>query len=229
MQLTSQVLITEQIANTITALEALRTDETIIEMITPSMKKLLHPDEEIPAPFYVQRIVSETETFRVSDAKVVLDKAYLASEEKTVIILAAVAFPPLIQNKLLKVIEEPPENKIFILLTESRSTILPTIKSRLPITVLSEAKTEETLELDLKQLTLQSVYDFTQKHKRTDSKTMTVLVERIAKEAMLSQRYDLDSKTLTLFSNAYKALDMGSPAQFVLNTLLLKLLARKKR
>ena len=41
--------------------------------------------------------------------------------------------------------------------------------------------------------------------------------------------YDLDEKTLTLFSNAYKALDVGSPAQFVLNTVLLKLLARKKR
>jgi len=32
-----------------------------------------------------------------------------------------------------------------------------------------------------------------------------------------------------LFSNAFIALDVGSPPQFVLNTLLLKLLARKKR
>jgi len=229
MQLTSQVLITEQIEKTITALEALRKDEMIIEFIPPTMKKVLHPDEEKPAPVNVQRIVSETESFRVSDAKVVLEKAYLASEEKTVIILAAVAFPPLIQNKLLKVIEEPPENKIFILLTESKSTILDTIKSRLPVSVLSESREEVPLDLDLKQLNLASVYEFTQKHKRTDSKSMIGLVERISKEAMVSQSYDLDTKTLTLFSNAYKALDMGSPALFVLNTLLLKLLARKKR
>ncbi|HHD79267.1 MAG TPA: DNA polymerase III subunit delta', partial [Epsilonproteobacteria bacterium] len=41
--------------------------------------------------------------------------------------------------------------------------------------------------------------------------------------------YNIDEKTLTLFSNSYVALDMGSPPQFVLNALLLKLLARKKR
>jgi DNA polymerase-3 subunit delta' len=58
---------------------------------------------------------------------------------------------------------------------------------------------------------------------------MKLLVERISKEAIKSGSYDLDEKTLALFSNAFIALDVGSPSQFVLNTLLLKLLARKKR
>jgi DNA polymerase-3 subunit delta' len=58
---------------------------------------------------------------------------------------------------------------------------------------------------------------------------MKHLIERISKEAISSQKYDLDEKTLVLFSNAFIALDVGSPPQFVLNTLLLKLLARKKR
>ncbi len=229
MTLTSQVIISAQIEKTLLELEGLRRSESVIVFISPSMKKILDPEEETPNPPGVQRIVSERESFRVDDAKIVLEKAYLASEEQTIIILAAESFTPIIQNKLLKVIEEPPKNKVFILLTQSKSTILPTIKSRLPITVLSEAKTLDELGLDLKQLSLQSVYDFSQKHKRTDSKTMTVIVERLSKEAMLSDSYNLDAKTLTLFSNAFKALDMGSPASFVLNTLLLKLLARKKR
>lgn len=229
MRLTSQVIISAQIEKTILELEALRRDESIIVFISPSMKKVLDPDEETPNPPGVQRIVSERESFRVEDAKVVLEKAYLASEKETVIILAAESFTPIIQNKLLKVIEEPPKNKIFILLTQSKSTILPTIKSRLPVTVQSEVKSEEALGLDLKQLSLASVYEFTQTHKRTDSKRMIEIVERLSKEAMLSGHYNLDEKTLTLFSNAYKALDMGSPASFVLNALLLKLLARKKR
>jgi len=46
---------------------------------------------------------------------------------------------------------------------------------------------------------------------------------------MLCEGYNLDEKSLVLFSNAFMALDMGSPPQFILNTLLLKLLARKKR
>jgi DNA polymerase-3 subunit delta' len=81
----------------------------------------------------------------------------------------------------------------------------------------------------MRQLSLATVYEFIQEHKRTDAKTMKYLVERISKEAISSKVYDLDEKTLTLFSNAFVALDVGSPPQFVLNTLLLKLLARKKR
>jgi len=205
MKLTSQVLITSDIEGTITTLESATTTERIV------------------------KILEGEKAFSVNDAKLAIEKAYMASEEITVIILAAKTFSPLVQNKLLKVIEEPPKNKEFILLTESKSTILDTIKSRLPIIVLNKAKEEATLGLDLKQLSLAIVYEFIQTHKRTDAKAMKLLVERISKEAIRSQGYDLDEKTLTLFSNAFLALDVGSPPQFVLNTLLLKLLARKKR
>ena len=229
MRLNSQVVITAHIDKTIESLEKLRTTETFIEIITPSIASALEKDEAIPSETFIHKIVSEKVSFSVSDAKTAIEKAYMASDEQTVIILADKAFTPLVQNKLLKVIEEPPKNKIFILITESKSTVLDTIKSRLPVTVLSQEREEDALGLDLAQLSLASVYDFVQLHKRTDAKTMTMIVESIVKEAIASQGYDLDEKSLTLFSNAYVALDMGSPPQFVLNALLLKLLARKKR
>jgi len=229
MRLTSQVVITAQMSKTIEALEELRTNETIIEIITPSVATPLQKDEGTPIMPYLHRIVTDKVSFSVSDAKTAIEKAYMASDETTIIILADKAFTPLVQNKLLKVIEEPPKNKVFILVTESKSTVLATIKSRLPITVLSEKKEEEALGLDIVQLNLGSVYEFVQVHKRTDSKSMTMIVERIVKEAISSQKFNLDEKSLTLFSNTYVALDMGSPPQFVLNALLLKLLARKKR
>lgn len=205
MTLTSQVIVTSKIDETIAMLESQRTNERIV------------------------KILEEEKAFSVDDAKHAIEKAYMASEETTVIILAAKTFSPIVQNKLLKVIEEPPKNKEFILVTESKSTVLDTIKSRLPIVVLFEKREEEVLGLDVIQLSLGSVYEFVQTHKRTDAKMMKRLVERIVKEAITSQRYELDEKTLTLFSNTYVALDMGSPPQFILNTLLLKLLARKKR
>ena len=229
MRLSSQVVITAQMSKTIEALEELRTGETIIEIITPSVAVPLQKDESMAIVPFLHRIVTDKVSFSVNDAKTVIEKAYMASDETTVIILADKAFSPLVQNKLLKVIEEPPKNKVFILVTESKSTVLATIKSRLPITVLSETKEEEALGLDLVQLTLGSVYEFVQLHKRTDAKSMTILVERIVKEAINSQKFNLDEKSLTLFSNTYIALDMGSPPQFILNALLLKLLARKKR
>ena len=225
MRLTSQVVITAQMSNTIEVLENLRTNETIIEIITPACVV----ENDTPTQSFVHKHITDKVSFSVSDAKLAIEKAYMASDEQTIIILADKAFTPLVQNKLLKVIEEPPKNKIFILVTESKSTVLDTIKSRLPITVLSEKNEVASLALDIGQLSLASVYDFVQEYKRTDAKAMTVLLERIVKEVIASQKYNLDDKTLHLFSNSYTALDMGSPPQFVLNALLLKLLARKKR
>ncbi|OQX77549.1 MAG: DNA polymerase III subunit delta' [Epsilonproteobacteria bacterium 4484_65] len=204
MRLISQVIITSDIEGTIAKLEVSKTTERFVKIV-------------------------KEDTFLVEDAKLAIEKAYMASEETTVVILAAKIFSPIVQNKLLKVIEEPPPKKEFIILTPSKATILDTIRSRLPITVLSEEKEEEVLGLELAQLSLSTVYEFIQTHKRTDAKAMKLLVERIGKEAICSQRFDLDETTLVLFSNAFIALDVGSPPQFVLNTLLLKLLARKKR
>ncbi len=204
MRLVSQVIISSDIDDTVIQLEGLRQKERFVKII-------------------------KEETFLVEDAKLAIEKAYMASEETTVIIIAAKTFSPVVQNKLLKVIEEPPPKKEFILITPNKATILDTIRSRLPIMVLSQDKEEEHLELDLVQLSLSTVYDFVQTHKRTDAKAMKELVERISKASIYSQAYNLDEKTLTLFSNAFIALDVGSPPQFVLNTLLLKLLARKKR
>lgn len=230
MRLVSQVIITAQIDTTILELEKLRSHEIIIEIISPSIvEKMTIGKEDEPSAYNVHRIATEKETFSVVDAKLAIEKAYMASEEVTIIILAAKTFSPLVQNKLLKVIEEPPKNKEFIIVSESKSTILDTIKSRLPISVLSEMKEEQALGLDLNLLSLANVYEFIQTHKRTDAKAMKLLIEGISKEAIRSQGYNLDEKTLTLFSNAFIALDVGSPPQFVLNTLLLKLLARKKR
>lgn len=205
MRLVSQVVVSSRIDETIAALESKRTTERIV------------------------KVLEEEKAFGVDDAKKVIEKAYMASEETTVIILSAKTFSPIVQNKLLKVIEEPPKNTEFILITQSKSTILGTIRSRLPITVLSERVEEEELGLDVAQLSLGTVYEFTQTHKRTNAKEVTILVERIAKEAMHSEKYELDEKSLSLFSDCYVALDMGSPPQFVLNALLLKLLARKRR
>ncbi|MDD3591040.1 MAG: DNA polymerase III subunit delta' [Sulfurovum sp.] len=204
LALTSQVLITPRIEETIKTLEALQRDERIVKIV-------------------------KEDNFLVEDAALAIEKAYLASEETTVIILAARLFSPVVQNKLLKVIEEPPPHKEFILVTPSKATILATIRSRLPVHVLGDTVSHEDLGLDLSQLSLETVYPFVQEHKRTAAAEMKRIVEEISKAAMRSGRFNLDEKTLKLFSDAFMALDMGSPPSFVLNTLLLKLLAKKKR
>jgi DNA polymerase-3 subunit delta' len=203
MKLASQVLITSNIEAAIAELEAVKTTERFVKIV-------------------------KEDTFLVEDAKLAVEKAYMASEETTVIILAAKLFSPIAQNKLLKVIEEPPAKKEFILLTSSKATILSTIRSRLPVATFLATAKEEDFGLEVRQLSLGTAYEFVQTHQRTNAKEMKRVVEYIGKTAMHSGVYDIDEKTLTLFSNAFIALDMGSPPVFVLNVLLLKLLARKK-
>jgi len=167
--------------------------------------------------------------FKVEDVALVLEKSYLASEEHQVILLAGDQFSEVVQNKLLKVIEEPPPKKSFILLFRSKAAILPTIRSRLPIRILDEESEEAPLELDLRNLEIRSLYDFVQSHSRLGADEARRLVERIVREAMASGAYRMDERSLDLFRDAVRALDMGSPSSFVLTAVLLKLLARKKK
>jgi len=173
--------------------------------------------------------IKENEPFIVSDANEVISKAYLASEYKVFIFLASETFSEIVQNRLLKIIEEPPKNKEFILITASKSALLPTIKSRLPIVNLNSEKNELELNLDINNLTLNSVYNFLQENKRLKPKEAIPIAEKIIKDAIKSGVYNLDEGALKLFSDARRALDVGSPADFILTNILLKLLAKKPK
>ena len=174
-------------------------------------------------------IIVKEDKFLIEDASLAIEKAYMASSERTIIILAAGTFPALIQNKLLKVIEEPPPNKEFILMTPSKATILPTIRSRLPVVVLDESVEAESLELDLDTLNVRSVYEFVQANMRIDALKAKKIVQSLLKEAVKSGQYNLDEAALDLFRDAVRVLGLGSPPSFVLTGVLLKLLARKKK
>ncbi len=203
--LASGVIVTEQPNEVLAQLQALKRDELF------------------------SIIDTEQKEFLVADADQVIAKAYVASEVSNFIILIAPRFSAVAQNRLLKILEEPPKNKHFILITESKSALLPTIKSRLPITVLSDKKEQEAFELEVGSLNLAKVYDFVQKHKRLSAVECKAMVEKISLEAMRSRKYNLDKSTLKVFSDAIKALEVGSPTSFILNTVLLKLLAKKRK
>ncbi|MEJ2372515.1 MAG: DNA polymerase III subunit delta', partial [Sulfurimonas sp.] len=69
------------------------------------------------------------ETFKIEHAKEVTAEAYISESATKYIILAAIDFTDVAQNSLLKLLEEPPRNIEFILLTPTKSTLLPTIRS----------------------------------------------------------------------------------------------------
>jgi len=209
MRLSSGIIITQQIEETIAKLEAKRSTEQFTFIKNEDNKGKL-------------------KEFLVEQAQEAIAKAYIASENLNYIILVAPRFSEIAQNRLLKLLEEPPKNKEFILITESKSALLNTIQSRLPVTVLNDSKKENSLKLDIENLNLAKVYKFIQENSRISTPECKELVEQISIQAIKSGKFSLDTSTLNLFSNAIKALEVGSPTSFVLNVLLLKLLARKR-
>jgi len=168
--------------------------------------------------------------FLVQDAEQAIEKAYLASAERQIILLGADHFSEVVQNKLLKVIEEPPPRKDFILLFRRKAEILPTIRSRLPITQTDRKRTADFDELELATtLNIEAVYDFIQAKGRLDAAEARKIIEGAVKAAIASGRYRFDERSLDLFRDAVRALDVGSPPAFVLTGVLLKMLAKKKR
>lgn len=206
LSLQSQIIITADFQGTIERLQSLAPKEVSFELF-----------------------VKEGENFLVSDANEVIAKAYLASQEKVYLCLASNTFSDVVQNRLLKIIEEPPKNKEFILLTPNKAALLPTIKSRLIVTSLSEVQESVDIDLDMEHLELQSVYKFIQENKNLKQQEAFGVIEAIIKKAILSGKFNLDEDTLTLFSKAREALNLGSPVDFILTTLLLKLLAKKPK
>jgi DNA polymerase III subunit delta' len=204
MMLTSQVIICDDFEHTIAGLESIKTNQRFIPII-------------------------KEDAFLVEDVKYVIEKASIASSDEVIIIIGAKKFSDIVQNKLLKILEEPPANIIFIILANQKAMILDTIRSRLPMHIITNKNNSYVLDLNVENMTLQNVYDFIKLHQRTSFTQMQQIIQEIVARALKSNRYKFDYKALELFSNSIKSLNMGSNAQFVLSTILLKLLANKKQ
>jgi len=185
--------------------------------------------QKAPKNSMFEMFIRDDVNFKVEDANEVIAKAYLASDYKVFIILYANSFSEVVQNRLLKIIEEPPKNKEFILITPSKAALLSTIKSRLPIVVLESNTTSKELDLNFDNLSINEVYAFLQKNRYLKPKEAIAYLESIVTKAIKSQKFNLDEDSFKLFENARVALNLGSPADFVLSLVLLKLLAKKAK
>jgi len=210
MRLSSGIIITQQSEEIIAQLELERTSELFTFISNRDDK-------------------GKIKEFLVEQAQEAIAKAYIASEELNYIILIAPRFSEIAQNRLLKLLEEPPRNKAFILITESKSALLDTILSRMPVTILHDSEEQKHFGLDLENLNLAKVYEFIQENSRLSTVECKELVEKISLGAMKSGKFNLDKSTLNIFSDSIKALEVGSPSSFILSGVLLKLLSKKRK
>jgi DNA polymerase-3 subunit delta' len=187
-----------------------------VEEEIDGIKQRLYPSRIVP--FY-------KDDFLIDDAKEVIREAYIAEEKVKYIILAAKLFNEASQNSLLKLLEEPPRNIEFIIITESKAALLPTVRSRMPL--ISKKSQKEALELDisLKKLDLRALFDFVKAHERTPKHEAKELIEALYHKAM-DEQIMLDAKQLESFETAYKLIGLNARMNSVLSMLLMKFIRR---
>ncbi len=171
--------------------------------------------------------IFEKEEFLLEDAKSVTKEAYIKEEKNKYIIILAKSFNVYAQNSLLKILEESPKNTIFIIVSNSKSNFLPTIRSRLPILNLKQSKKERILEINLLKMSLKDIFEFVKAHQRVSKSELKELLQDIFYEAVHKYSMKFDEKELEVFENALRLAELNTRAPFLLNLVLATIIDRK--
>lgn len=193
-----------------------------IEVTLQTLKQTLPP--------HFTRIIrnEEKDEFLIAQANATIKEAYIASNETKYIILCGSSFRKEAQNSLLKVLEEPPKNIVFIIITTSKSTLLPTIISRMPLKYLKKHSIVEPSSIDIAKLDLKEAYAFLKQNQKISKQEAKQLVESLLYKVNM-QRIKLSRKELESFSTSIKLLELNTRPIHVVTTLMLNLVHLKHK
>lgn len=180
-------------------------------------------------PIHQVRVIKNDEKseFQMAQAQLAIKEAYISSIDTKYILLCAKTFRNEAQNSLLKVLEEPPKNIIFIIITTTRNTLLPTILSRMPNKYLKKATPKIEFELDFLRMDLKELYKFLKQNQKISKDEAKQIIEASLYK-INGQKIKLSQKELEAFSKALKLLELNSRPIHVLTTLFLTIVQRKR-
>ena len=181
-------------------------------------------------PIHSTRIIKneEKEEFLLIQATLAIKEAYIATSEKKYIFLCGTTFRKEAQNSLLKILEEPPRNVVFIIITNSKSSLLPTIYSRLSYKYLKKSILKNESILDINKLDLKDIYNFLKENQKISKQEAKEIVESILIKVN-NQKIKLSHRELDFFSKSIKLLELNSRPINVLTTLLLSMANQKNK
>lgn len=164
----------------------------------------------------------EKDEFLIAQANEAIKEAYISSNSVKYLFLCGTTFRTEAQNSLLKLFEEPPKNIVFIILTTSKSSILPTIYSRISYKNLRKNNFDRSMEMDFHRLDLKDIYKFLKDNQRISKSEAKQIVETIL-FTLKKQKIRLNAKQLDFFDRSLKLLELNSKPINILTTLLLSL------
>ena len=177
--------------------------------------------EEELAPSRVVKFIVTDESFKIEHAKAVLAESYISESQTKYIILGASDLTDVAQNSLLKLLEEPPKNIEFIIISPTKSNLLPTVRSRLPILKVSSSHQKVAIELNLARLDYKEVFAFLKEHARVKKEDAKDLVQALFFRATVTDMLVLTPLQLENFDKAYRLLTLNSRPQSVLAMILM--------
>ena len=197
----------------------------IVNSIEDSLNKFL-----AVYPIHQTRVIKneEKDEFQIEQANKTLKEAYIASNETKYLFLCGATFRVEAQNALLKILEEPPKNIVFILLVSSKNSLLPTIYSRLPYKNLKKVVEKDNIELNIKKLDLKDIYTFIKNSQKITKDKAINIVETILIKAN-KENVKLNQKELDIFFKSIKLLELNSKPTTVLTYLLLSILEKEAK
>jgi len=176
-------------------------------------------------PYRVVKFVEEN--FKIEHAKAVVNEAYISESQTKYIVLAALEFTVIAQNSLLKLLEEPPPNIEFIIISPTKSNLLHTVRSRLPILKVNASHTKVVISINLARIDYKEVFAFLKEHARVKKNDAKALVEALFYQATVHDRLILSPAQLDSFDKAYRLLDLNSRPQSVLAMIIMSFVREK--
>ena len=175
-----------------------------------------------------------SDDFLLENAKEVIAEAYIAEKDEKILVINANSFRIEAQNALLKIIEEPPRNIKFIIATQSKNLLLPTIRSRMLIENNLTKKPKITLDLNLKSLSLKELTSFIdqkiadEQAQKFGKNELKELVSVIVTKAV-DNGYKFSGDEMDYFFSLIKLADLNAKSHAVLTPLLLTIFQKGRR
>ncbi len=170
-------------------------------------------------PFRTVKFIEES--FKIEHAKAVLAEAYISESQTKYIVLGAEEFTAVAQNSLLKLLEEPPRNIEFIIISPTKSNLLPTVRSRLPILKVNTTHEMQEINLNLSRIDYSQVFAFLKENARIKKIEAKELLEALFYRATVTDMLILTPLQLENFDKAYRLLELNSRPQSVLAMVIM--------
>lgn len=184
--------------------------------------------ERLKSELRPNRVVGFIEDeFKIEHAKAVVAESYISESEIKYIILGANNFNNISQNSLLKLLEEPPRNIEYIIIASTKSNLLPTVRSRLPIFKGERLHVAQEININLARVDYAEIFEFLKANARVKKSEAKSLVEALFYRATVVEKLILSTSQLQNFDKAYRLLELNSRPQSVLAMILMSFAGEK--